>query len=34
MFPKYIKALIDSEFAYDGMLLGQKLEDSTGILQT
>jgi len=33
-FPKYIKALMDSEFAYDGMLLGQKLEDSTGILQT
>lgn len=26
MFPKYIKAIMDSEFAFDGMLLGQKLE--------
>jgi flavorubredoxin len=26
MFPKYVRALMDNEFAYEGKLLGQKLE--------
>jgi len=26
VFPKYVKAIMDKEFAFDGMLLGQKLE--------
>ena len=26
MFPKYVDALMKQEFAYSGLLLGQKLE--------
>jgi hypothetical protein len=26
MFPKYVRALMDNEFAYEGKLLGQELQ--------